>query len=304
MIPMHDVIVCCFHRGDSEEISSFPAVRAACLAKYLRRIGVEAEFRTLPSPGMRCRTLVVSEYQPDEEYLAAMMPTLLEIRAEQYFYITNTGISDSLPQRCTPTRWFADRGGLLVHLSSSFLGPKENYIGLGVDFESVYYDEAANRDGILFDFPGYTWTTFNAGAFQMVRRNLAGCRILAAGPPDATIKAEFDEWWDYGRSHKNFIKMYRGCAAFVPGWPESMGMAVAEAQLSGSAVIGRFGWVKREMLCSAAKINYSGDALCLSEAIQYALETNPEHIAAEARSLFDPVKMAMRVAVALGLRAS
>lgn len=299
----HDVVVCCMQRGRPQEILSFPAVRASCLAKYLGRLGVDAVFRTLPCPQLRCRTLIISEYQPDDEYLAWLLPEISALGAERFYYITNTGISDSLPQRCKATRWFCDRGGILVHLLSSALGPGETHIGVGVDLDEVSYDSGASRNGVLFDYPGQMSDVFDEGFFRSVRELLPHVRFVGSGPPIANIKKYFDDWWDYGQSHISFIRVYRGCAAFIPGWPESMGMAVAEAQLNGACVLSPFGWVKREMFCPSAKIMCVRDPVCLAEAINYSLEANPADIVAEARRQFDPLAMAQRTLLAIGATA-
>jgi hypothetical protein len=203
------------------------------------------------------------------------------------------------------TQWFGERGGVLCHLSSFPLERYEKFIGVGVDTEVVKFNPEVKRDTFLFDFPASasvkSWRDhFRLDIFLEARTRLRNYRFLGAGDAEAPIKEYFDEWVCYGKTHKDFVRSLAGCVAFVPGWPEAMGLAVCEAQVAGVYVVHRPNYINPEVLCPGAGLPYE-DAESLVAALQEALVRDPAGIAARAAEKFNFIKVARRVKEAIEL---
>jgi hypothetical protein len=196
--------------------------------------------------------------------------------------------------------WFRARGGVLVHLGYVPLGVNEHYVGVGVDEDTVYFDPEAERKRIVFDFPRDSWQGFNPERVERLRVSFPSYLFVGSGP-DSPIREFFDEWSPYGQTHAEYVKTFRGAAAFfsVPG--ESMGLAVAEAQMSGAAIVSPARMIPREMICPTARVLYLKDARAEREAFAIALSRDPRSIVREARHRFDFAAVARRVALALQL---
>lgn len=302
---MIDVLVCCLAHDRRPPLSCYPQIRGHYLAKYLVRIGLSAEFRSFPCPETECRVLICSEYQGEAEWLAMLQRYLAPIQAEKLYCMVDFGLAGREHFSKPMTQWFGKHGGVLSHLSSFPLEPYEKFIGVGVDTEVLKFDPQVERDTFLFDFPASasvkSWRDyFHLDVFLTARARLRDYRFLGMGDAPAHIKEHFDEWVCYGKTHGDFVRSFARCAAFVPGWPESVGLAVCEAQVAGACVVHRSGDVNPEVLCPAAGILY-GDGESLLAALQEALLRSPLEIAAQAEEKFDFVKVAQRVREAIGL---
>jgi hypothetical protein len=189
--------------------------------------------------------------------------------------------------------WFAARGGVLTHLRERPLAAHEHYIGLGVD-DAVRFDPARDRRTVFFDFPKSprvdTSTLFDVGRLDAVRRAHPGFRLLGSGGPDSPIREAFDAWIPYGTTHDEYVRHFDDCLAFIPGSAESMGLAVAEAQVAGAAIVCPEGWIKPEILIPAAGVHEPE----LARGIEVAKRCDRPRIAAEAAERFSPIAMARR----------
>jgi glycosyltransferase involved in cell wall biosynthesis len=136
-----------------------------------------------------------------------------------------------------------------------------------------------------------------------VRERCPQLRVVGSGLADPDVQAAFDDWVPYGQPHEEYVRLAFGRAvAMVVGWEESLGLAVAEAQVSGACIISSPGQVLSEMLVPEAAIDYEpGDADALVEAVAAAANRDPEQIRAQAAERFDLTTMAWRVRAAIGL---
>jgi hypothetical protein len=194
--------------------------------------------------------------------------------------------------------WFARRGGILCHLRERPLAPYEHYIGLGVD-ETARSDGAGERQAVLFDFPRSTSidssSNFAPEQLAAVRRAHPGYRLLGSGPAACAIRDAFDEWIAYGVPHDDYVRTFARCRAFVPGCSESLGLAVAEAQVGGAAIVTLPSRIKVEMLVPSAAI-IDDDVV---RGLARAGACDSDRIAREAAERFSPTAMARRVVAAL-----
>jgi hypothetical protein len=303
-----DVLVTCYpHSGVP---SCFPEIRGHYLAKHLARSGLDAEFRSLPLPGAECRVLICSEYQCEMEwfdrYLAA---PLAEMIAERLFCLSAYSLGDRDHFSRPYLDWFAARGGVLCHLLDAPLAPYETWIGLGVDVDDLDGDDVVARDTVVFDFAKLVRmpeAVLDPALVDAVRRRLPSCRVIGTGPAGAQVAGLFDDWIAYGQPHDTYIRAVFGRAfAFVTGLldvHESMGLAIAEAQCAGAAVVAARRSVKQPMLCPAAHVAYEPDvAESLADAVAEAHGRDPAAIRAQARERFDFDAVVRRTRAAIGL---
>jgi hypothetical protein len=277
-------------------MSTFPHVRGHVLAKYLRRLGAEAEFRALPVAG-RYDVAICSDYLGDARWMAELERRMAGLSARRMFCIADYGTSSRDLFR-SMVEWFARRGGVLCHLRERPLAPYEHYIGLGVD-ETVRADGAHRRHAVLFDFPRSAQEDASAAfapeQLVAVRAAHPGYRLLGSGPADSPFPDRFDEWITYGVPHDDYVRIFARCRAFVPGWAESLGLAVAEAQVAGAAIVAQPGRVKPEVLVpSAAVVNDD-----LVRGLARAAACDSARIARDAAERFSPTAMAERVMAAI-----
>jgi hypothetical protein len=202
--------------------------------------------------------------------------------------------------------WFAKRGGILCHLTDGRLSRREHWIGVGVDTEIVK-PRTGSRRTALFDFPRSSSrdaaALFNTEALWAARKRLPGCRFVGTGPADSPLREAFDEWIPYGLPHADYVeRTFRGVLAVVVGWNESMGLAIAEAQVAGAAVVFVPPEMKSWMLCPSAAIEYDrADPASLADALEEARSRDHLSIAAEAAEKFDYAKVVERVRAAIGV---
>lgn len=280
-------------------MSMFPHVRGHVLAKFLTRQGVEAEYRTLPVEG-DYDVAICADYQGDARWLGVLTARMSGLRAARWFCLADYGTTDK--PYAVMAEWFAARGGVLCHLDCRPLAAFEHHVGLGVD-DTVRFDSRTPREVVLFDFPRSQRVdpaaAFARATLDAVRAAHPGRRLVGTGPADAPIRDWFDAWIPYGQPHDEYVRVFAGCAAFVPGCKESLGFAVAEAQVAGAAVVTpAAGRIKPEMLVPAADIRDPD----LPRAIACALATDGAAIAAAARDRFCPDRMARRVLAAISVR--
>ncbi len=305
---MLDVLVTCL--SPRTKIASFPQVRGYYLAEYLSRRGLRAVFRPLPLDGLECKVLISSEYQHDWELFDHTLRPLLEaVRAERYFCLVDYSLFGRPDHfSAEACRWFAARGGVLCHVvDGDAVEPYEHWIGVGVDTDVVSPAADARRDAVLFDFPRSddddTAARFDTGAVPLVRDGLPGVRVLGSGPSDAPIRDAFDGWVPYGQAHAAYARAAYGTAfALVPGASESMGLALAEAQMAGASVVYTGRQVRPALLVPGGSQRYeAGDAASLVAALAAARAADPAGIRRAAMVQFDYEAVAARVATAVGL---
>ncbi len=301
---MLDVLVTCNPRPKRPWLSVFPQVRGFYLAKYLRRSGLKAEFLPLSCPGRECRVLVFSEYESHfDRFRQEMEPLLSQVRAERMFCMA--AIAASPGHYSTEVReWFGRRGGgALCHLLARPMGPNEQYIGVGVDRE-VMPPPTSNKDTVVFDFRAskttISWDRFDPKTVDEVRRALPAIRLIASGPPSFPYKEAFDGWWEYGKSHPEYVRVFERGFAFIPWGKESMGMSVAEAQVSGASIISADQEVFPEMLVSHVPYLRGNDA-DLIQAIALARQTDPVSTSNDALVRFDYQRVVQRTRDTIGL---
>lgn len=117
--------------------------------------------------------------------------------------------------------WFGARCGVLVHLSWNSLEKYDHLIGIGVDTEVVRFRPEQIRNAIVFDFRNVqAWKHFRPELLSTLRDALPGCRFLGSAPKDCPVKESFDGWVGYGEEHSSYVRVFKGCAAFIPGWVE------------------------------------------------------------------------------------
>jgi hypothetical protein len=169
---------------------------------------------------------------------------------------------------------------------------------VGVD-AAVRPDPPPARRAIFFDFPRSKWNDaslrFAPERLAAVRRTRPHSRLIGSGPADSPIQGDFDEWIAYGVPHDEYVRTFARCFAFVPGWSESMGLAVAEAQMAGAAIVAPVGWIRAEMLVPAASV-IDADPV---RGIERATLCDADRIAAEAAERFSAIAMARRVMAAI-----
>jgi hypothetical protein len=301
----YDVVVCCKPYGGPGALCHFPNVRGFYLAKYLGRTGLRAGFSTYPCSNVTSRVLICSDYEGGADWLETFMPDLLALKAERLYCMADASVRGRNHEAEPMHDWFGARGGVLVHLSWNSLEPYGHFTGLGVDTEVVRYCPEEARNVIVFDFPFsqriQAWKHFRPELLERLRDVLPSCRFLGSGPGDTPIKGYFDTWVPYGEEHSSYVRMFKGCAAFVPGCPESMGLAVAEAQVSGACIVCPPGYIHGELICSAANKTYSGGDKTFIQALKQSLAQDPKQIVQQACEKFDIFAWAWRVRRAIGL---
>jgi len=159
-------------------LSVFPQVRGHVLAKYLRQLGEDAEFRALPVEG-HFDVAICADYQGDARWLSLLQERMTGLTARRMFCMVDYGATKhpSAPM----AEWFAARGGVLCHLRERSLAAHEHYIGLGVD-DVVRYDPTRARglfQGLLTKFPG-TKHRDDAAARMMLLDDVLRTRRVAA----------------------------------------------------------------------------------------------------------------------------
>jgi hypothetical protein len=195
----------------------------------------------------------------------------------------------------------------LVHLPNEEYEPYEHWIGLGVDRDVVDRPLDVERNRILFDFPRSSdedaSAVFDLRLLDVVRGALPDCVLVGSGPADSPLRPFFDDWVPYGQTHAAYTEAaLPGVFAFVPGWEESMGLQVAEAQIVGAAIVSTAYQVPDSMLCPHADIHYrADDAAGLVKGLIEARGRNRDLIRAEAAARFDFFAVAKRTRKAIGL---
>jgi hypothetical protein len=297
---MSDVLVVCQNYGP--KIRQFPQVRGIAIAKFLRRLGVDAEFAMAPLPKASCKVLLYCEYQSSMEWFDRKMRQEVEkVSADRMFCV----IEDSLGSKDHFSKdmclYFASRGGVLCHLDTRRLAPYEHHIGVGVDPDVL--PRPAMRERVLLDFRGESWKAFDESWVQCLTKAHPMLRFVGSGPPDAPLSRCFDEWVAYGQSHPEYVAAaFGGLLAYVTVDPESMGLALAEAQASGACVIHAEWQVKPQMLCPEASIPYvKGSAESVAAGITQALGRDSDLIRKQAAERFDWILVAQRIKTAIGL---
>jgi hypothetical protein len=302
-----DVLVTC--SPHSEQLTLFPQVRGFYLAKHLARSGLRAEFRQLPVPSVTCEVLICSEYQQSMEWFHEHVAgPFAEIRAERLFCMADHSLGSRPGHFSGPyCEWFGARGGVLCHLTDGDLLPYERWIGLGVDPEVVRPAIDQRRDRVLFDFPKSSQhdsaAGFDLAKLDAVRERLPDLRLVGSGPPGAPIRDEFDDWIDYGQDHATYVRAaFAGVAAVVPGTGESLGLALAEAQVAGACVVASEYQVKRAMSVPEATVAYDADdPRSLAEAMVTGTSRNGLRIRREALERFGFGAVVTRTRAAIGL---
>jgi hypothetical protein len=300
-----DVLVTCrSHRG-VPGLSLFPQVRGYYLAKHLRRSGLNAEFLPLPRPGLECEVLIWSEYESDLRYFQEHFePLLRKVRARRMFGMSDIGSPPGFFS-AEVGRWFGTQGGggMLCHFSVWKLRSYERLIGLGVDLDAMP-PFSPTRDSVIFDFPMAkdrpSWKEFDPATIAEVRRQLPGQTLVASGPDSFPYRQLFDVWWEYGRPHPEFAKAYQRAFAFVPGWRETMGLSVAEAQVCGASIVCDNHEILPEMTVSRFPYR-GGDPASLARALASARDADPATIAEAARQRFDFANVVRLARKAIGL---
>jgi hypothetical protein len=301
-----DVLVTCHDHGDRLQI--FPQVRGYYLAKHLARSGLRAEFRQLPAPGVASEVVIVSEYQHEMDWFGRYMEgPLAGIGADRMFCMIAFSLAARPDHFSRPyCEWFAARGGVLCHLTEGLLLPHERWIGLGVDLDVVPAGDGP-RDEVVFDFPRSsrrdTASEFDPGVLDAIRARRPELRLVGSGPADAVVRDAFDTWVPYGQDHDAYVAAaFSRAVAFVPGWYESMGLPIAEAQVAGACVVSSEYQVRDEMLVPEAAIAYrSGDAGSLADALAEVGQRDAEVIRAQAVERFDFAAVVERTRAAIGL---
>jgi len=278
-------------------MSTFPHVRGHILATHLRQLGEEAEFRALPVEG-DYDVAICADYQGAARWLASLQREMKGLTARRMFCMADSGrVSDflSLPM----LDWFTLRGGVLCHLSKvADLVAGEHYIGVGVE-AAARADPPPERHAVFFDFPRSQSNDasrfFSPDGLDAIRRAHPRYRLIGSGPADSSVQGQFDEWISYGTPHDEYVLTFARCLAFVPGWRESMGLAVAEAQMAGAAIVAPVGWIRTEMLVPAAAV-IDADPV---RGIERATFCDADRIAREAAERFSAIAMARRVMAAI-----
>lgn len=273
-------------------MSSFPHVRGRVLAEALARAGAEAEFRVLPVAGA-WDVAICSEYEGDAVWLGKLQRDMVRLSAQRLYCMIDGSPSEfSRPM----IDWFAARGGVLVHLSERPLRANQHHVGVGVG--DVRCDPSAVRSEVFFDFPQggarRGWAHERADV-EAVRAALPAVTLVGSGAVDAPQREWFDRWVTYGVPHPEYVAAFTRCVAFVPGCRESMGLAVAEAQVAGACIAGRPGLVSAEMLVPAA------DAVDadLVAGVRRAIAADHAAIARQAAARFSADVLARRVLAVL-----
>jgi len=249
--------------------------------------------------------LICSDYEGGADWLEGFLPELLAVKAERLYCMVDASLRGRTHEAKPMHEWFKVRGGVLVHLSWNSVEMDEYVTGLGVDTEVVRYDPREIRNVIAFDFPSgehvQAWKDFRPEFLRTLRDALPSCRFFGSGPRDAPIKDGFDVWVPYGEDHSSYVRFFKGCAAFVPGCPESMGLTTAEAQVSGACIVCPSGYIKEELICPAANKVYGGGDESFLQALKQSLIQDSKQIVREASEKFDAIAWAWRVRHAIGL---
>ncbi|HSP95719.1 MAG TPA: hypothetical protein VL049_00560 [Candidatus Dormibacteraeota bacterium] len=277
-------------------MSTFPHVRGHVLATYLRRMGEDAEFRALPVEG-RYDVAICSDYQGDARWMGLLEERMAGISARRMFCMAD--YATTAEHWSTPMiEWFAARGGILCHLRECPFAACQHYIGVGVD-ETVRADTTGERHAVLFDVPRPrrrdASASFAVEQLAAIRQAHPRYRLLGSGPADCPIRDAFDEWIAYGLPHDEYVRTFARCLAVIPGSSESLGLAMAEAQVAGAAIVAPPGWIKAEMLVPSAAIVDTDPVQGLAR----VAAGDAAQIAREAADRFSPTAMAGRVMAAI-----
>lgn len=304
---MLDVLVTCYPHSNT--LALFPQVRGYYLAKHLARSGLRAEFRQLPLSSLACEVLICSEYQPPMDWFERNLAGPLgEIRSGRMFCLTDFSLA-GWPHHFSRRycEWFGARGGVLCHLTDGELLPYEHWIGVGVDADVVRPAPDGRRDHVLFDFPQSSsndpTSSLDCAVLRAVRERMPGYRLVGSGPPDALTRDTFDDWLDYGQDHAAYVaSAFSRAVAVVPGSGESLGLALAEAQVAGACVVSSAWQVKDAILVSEAAVSYSADdPRSLAEALVVASTRDWRRIRDSGRNRFDFGSVVARTRAAIGI---
>ena len=129
--------------------------------------------------------------------------------------------------------------------------------------------------------------------------------MVGSGPASAGIRTAFDAWIDYGQEHAAYASAaFSRTSAFVPGCTESMGLALAEAQVAGACVVSTDRQVRADMLVPEASVHYvADDPGSLADALARAGERAGPRIRQSAIDKFDFGAVSQRTLRAIGLSA-
>jgi len=285
----------------------FPEVRGYYLAQHLARLGLSAEFRPLPV-SIECKVLICSEYQQTMDWFDRHLAGPFSgIRADRMFCLADHSLFGR-PNHFSNwyCDWFRQRGGVLVHRPNPQFLKGEHWIGLGVDPNVVRPAADRIRNQVLFDFPVNkrrdTADAFDVRFLEHLRKEFSGLRFLGTGSPDARIRERFDEWIAYGLDHQSYVnRAFSRSLAVIPGCVESMGLAMAEAQVAGACIISAPHGPPDDMLVPEASIMCSHDTRSLVGALTEARKRDAEMIRESAIKKFNFGAVAARARAAIGL---
>lgn len=293
-------------RPYAEELLYYPQIRGFYLAEHLARLGLEAEFRQLPlPPSWRCQVAISSDYQAEMHWFERhLMGPLTDIGADRLFCLTDYTLGDRDHFSRPTLEWFSERGGVLCLGLEEPPALFEHWIGLGVDAEAVP-GAADVRCAVVFDPAGGVGKAdpIDLVELKRIKRRLPGIRLVGTGPEVAHLPSAFDDWVPYGQPHRSYLNAVLGATfAVVPMITESLGMMLAEAQVSGSCIVHPPDYTKAWLMCPAADVVYDPAAAgALTDALIEAVHRDPQVIAAQAREAFDIAAVARRTRVAIGL---
>jgi hypothetical protein len=302
-----DVLVTCF--SHSERLTLFPHVRGHYLAEHLARAGVRAAFQPLPVGPVSCEVLICSEYQCEKEWFERRLAApLTETAASRMFCLADSSLRGR-PDHFSRwyCEWFAARGGVLCHMIDGEAEPYEHWIGIGVDDAVARPAADGRRDHVVFDFPrsgaSDPASEFDLATLDIVRARVPQWRLVGTGNADSPVRDAFDAWLDYGMPHAEYVHAaFSRALAVVPGCDESLGLALAEAQVAGACVVSSEYQVRKEVLVPEATVGYTaGDAGSLADALVEAGRRDAHRIRQQASERFDHAAVVERVRAVVGV---
>jgi hypothetical protein len=185
--------------------------------------------------------------------------------------------------------------------------PYEHWIGIGVDDDVARPAADGRRDHVLFDFPRSSAddpaSAFDPTTLDVLRRRLPEWRLVGSGDVDSPVRGAFDGWIDYGTHHPVYVHdAFSRAVAVVPGCSESLGLALAEAQVAGACVVSSEYQVRGDVLVPEAAVFYStGDAGSLADALHEAGGRDVHRIRRQASERFDYDAVVARTRTAVGV---
>ena len=316
---MYDVVVCCKPYGGPGAVCHFPNVRGFYLAKYLARTGLKATFSTYPCSKLTSRVLICSDYEGGADWLEGFLPELLAVEAGRLYCMADASLRGRDHEAKPMHEWFKARGGVLLHLSWNSAGTYEHVTGLGVDTEVVRYDPEEIRNVIVFDFHPANVSKRGKTSARAAVEIATHCRIadsLDPGPGTHRSRRVFTRGCPPVKNTRPMFASSKAARHLCQAARESMGLAAAEAQLSGACIVCPRGYIHEELICPAANKVYRGvypgsrrdksfiRALgdrSFIRALKASLTQDPKEIVRQASIKFDAISWAWRVRRAIGL---